>query len=353
MLPARRARIAVVGCGSWSTQAHLPALSKNPDAELVAVVEPREDGLRAAAQTFDVPAAYRELGPMLDEIAPDGVVIAVPHAHHYAAAREALEHGAHVLLEKPMVLEPQDGHELIALARECSRELIVGYPWHYNAQARAMRRALAAGRAGRLEFVSCLFGSTVRELYRGHGTAYDDYFGYRGPQDETYSDPKLAGGGQGQTQVTHSAALLLWLTGLQPISVSAFCESFELSVDLCDAVAIRFEGGAIGILGSTGSVPVGHPETLEYRLFGREGFATFDVMQGRAAFHGSGGTIEELPQLDLAERYPHAAPSANLVDVVLGRRENESPAEIGQRTVEFLDAMYRSAAAGGAAVEPR
>src|SRR5262249_13773700 len=142
------ARVAVVGCGSWSTQAHLPALHANPDAELVAVVEPRADGLRAAAGRFDVPNAYPELEPMLDEIRPDGVVTAVPHAHHYPEARAALEHGAHVLLEKPMVLEPAHGRELIALARERGRELIVGYPWHYNEQARLVRRELA--RIGRL-----------------------------------------------------------------------------------------------------------------------------------------------------------------------------------------------------------
>src|SRR2546421_281016 len=193
MLAARRARIAVIGCGSWSLNAHLPALTANPDAEIVAVVEPREDGLRHAAETFGVDAAYREPEPMLDEVAPDGVVIAVPHAHHYPIARSALEHGAHVLLEKPMVLDPAHGRELIALARERDRELIVGYPWHYNVQARAVRQALADGRIGRLEFVSCLFGSTVRDLYRGQGTAYDEYFGFLGPQDETFSDPALAG----------------------------------------------------------------------------------------------------------------------------------------------------------------
>src|SRR2546423_8069658 len=97
------ARIAVVGCGSWSTQAPPPALRANPDAEVVAIVEPREEGLRAAAERFGVAAAYRELDPMLEEVEPDGVVIAVPHVHHYAAARAALEHCAHILLEKPMV----------------------------------------------------------------------------------------------------------------------------------------------------------------------------------------------------------------------------------------------------------
>jgi len=188
-------------------------------------------------------------------------------------------------------------------------------------------------------------------LYRGLGSAYNAALGYVGPQDETYSDPAIAGGGQGQTQLTHSAALLFWLTGLRPIRISAFCESFELAVDLCDSVAVRFDGGAIGTVGSTGSIPAGHPEALEYRLFGTEGYLRFDVMQGLAVVHGADGAVEEVPPLELADRYPQYAPATNLVDVVLGRGENESPAEIGQLTVNFLDAMYRSAAAGGIPIE--
>jgi predicted dehydrogenase len=351
MIPGSRARIAVVGCGSWANEAHLPALAVNPDAEIVAVVETREAALDAAARKFGVEHAYQEIEIMLAEIKPDGVVVAVPHVHHFAAARAALESGAHVLLEKPMVLEPRHGRELMALAQRQGRELIIGYPWHYNRQSRTLRTALSTGRLGRLEFVSCLFGSTVRELYRGRGNAYDAHFGYAGPQDNTYSDPAIAGGGQGQTQLTHSAALLFWLTSLQPIRLSAFTESFELAVDLCDAVSVRFEGGAIGVVGATGSIPVGHPEALEYRLFGTEGYARFDVMQGRLAIHDSDGAVEELPPLELSDRYPHYAPANNLVDLILDRGDNASPARIGQLTVEFLDAMYRSAATGGATVD--
>jgi hypothetical protein len=78
---------------------------------------------------------------------------------------------------------------------------------------------------------------------------------------------------------------------------------------------------------------------------------SFDVMGGRAIVFGPDGRIDELEPLPLGERYPHHAPANNLVDVVLGRAENDSPAEIGCLTVEFLDAMYRSAAAGGAPVD--
>src|SRR5436190_23442688 len=116
MLPTTRARIAVVGCGSWANEAHLPALRDNPAAELVALVEPREDALHAAATNFGVDRAYRAIEPMLAEVKPEGVVIAVPHVHHFAAATASLESGAHVLLEKPMVLEPAHGRSLISMA---------------------------------------------------------------------------------------------------------------------------------------------------------------------------------------------------------------------------------------------
>jgi len=55
--------------------------------------------------------------------------------------------------------------------------------------------------------------------------------------------------------VTHSAALLLWLTDLRPLEMAAFLEGFDLKVDLCDAISVRFDGGAFGIIASTGGIP--------------------------------------------------------------------------------------------------
>jgi hypothetical protein len=55
------------------------------------------------------------------------------------------------------------------------------------------------------------------------------------------------------------------------------------------------------------------------------------------------GAAEVLPALPVEERYPDWAPADNLVDVVLGRGVNGSPASLGVQTVEFVDAMYRAA----------
>jgi predicted dehydrogenase/L-rhamnose mutarotase len=339
------ARIGVIGCGWWATQAHLPALVHNPDAVLAALADPVEERLRTAADSFGVSATYADAEAMLSSAELDAVVIAVPHSHHYPLARLALEHGKHVLLEKPMTILPEHAHDLLARARASELDLIVGYPWHFNEQAIAVREIVRSGRIGEIEHAACLFASAARALYAGDPAALGAVLGYTvtAPQAGTYSDPAVAGGGQGQTQVTHSAALLLWLTGLEVESVTALVANFELDVDLVDAASVRFRNGAIGSLASTGSVTGGHAEILEYRLFGSEGHVLFDVNAGTASVHHADGRSEELPPLPPERRYPEWAPANNLVDVVLGRAPNGSPPEVGVAVVELVDALYRSA----------
>jgi predicted dehydrogenase len=349
---AMKAKIAVIGCGSWSTEAHLPALLANPDAEVIAVVDPAHEARDQAARRFGVKRWYASHTELFDAEHPDGVVIATPHAHHYEPALAALNSGAHVLVEKPLVLSPAQARGLQRVASARSLEVIVGYTWHYNRQSIELRSLIAAGRLGRLEFASSLFASMVRAWYRGDIAAYQAEFKLtRIPRFDTYSDPAISGGGQGQAQVTHSAALLFWLTGLRPRRVTAFCANFGLQVDLVDAAAIAFDGGVVGTVSSTGGRPSGHDDLLHLHVSGTDGLAVYEVMEGRATIYLPDGGKEELAPVTTDQRYPHWGPANNLVDVVLGRGENGSSVEIGCVTVEFLDAMYRSAAAGGVPVD--
>jgi predicted dehydrogenase len=123
-------------------------------------------------------------------------------------------------------------------------------------------------------------------------------------------------------------------------------ERRELSVDLVDAIVVRFEGGALASIASTGSSLAGHDETLEVRLFGTDGHITLDISRGRATVYGRDGSTETLEPLPEKDRCPEWAPSDNLVDIVLGRGTNGSPSWLGVAAVELVDAMYRSARAG-------
>lgn len=344
-----RARVAVIGCGWWSTFAHLPALAERPDAEIVALVDPDPARRRAAAGAFGSPPVHESVEDLLASVEVDGAVIAAPHSLHYPLATQTLSQGVHTLLEKPMVLDPAHARELMVLADENDVELLVDYPWHYNPHVLELRREIAAGRIGRVEHVSCLYASTVRELYRGKVEPYRDAFGYpvNAPGASTYSDPAVSGGGQGQTQVTHAAALVQWLTQLRPRRVAAFTANFELDVDLADSVAVEYASGALGTFSSTGAVQPDFEETVRVDIVGDAGHIHLDVNQGSATIH-SGAAVESLAVLPLAERNPVAAPVHNLVDLIQGRSDNGSPAEVGAGAVDLVAAMYASARTGAA-----
>ncbi len=344
-------RVGFAGCGWWATTAHMPAIEAHPEARIAALSEPDPVRLAAAAERFGVEATFAGAAEMLDGADLDAVIVAAPNALHHPIARLALERDKHVLVEKPMVLEPADGRDLLALAAQRERALVIGYPLHYNPQAVALRELLAAGRIGPIEHVACQYASVVRELYGGRPESYRELFGYdlHGPAVATYEDRAVAGGGQGQSQLTHSLGLLLFLTGLRAERVAAFNASFELEVDLTNALAVSFADGATGTISSTGSVLPNQEEIVRYEIFGRDGHVVFDVNRGVAEVYDAAG-VEQLPEISLEERIPNWAPAENLVALAQDRGDNGSPPEIGLAAVEIVAAMYRSAA-GGVVVE--
>jgi predicted dehydrogenase len=349
---AARPRIAVFGAGWWSTQAHLPSLRTDERSELVALADPSPERLEAAARAYGIDRAYADHRELLERERPDGVIVAVPHALHHAVARDALEAGASVLVEKPMTLRAEDAADLVRLADARGLHLMVGYTWHFNPQARALRAALAEGRLGDLQMVAVMFASKVIELYRGHPERYRVLFDYpvTAPDGRTYADRTMAGGGQGQTQVTHAAGLLLWLTGLVPQQVFASMERFDLEVDLVDALSIRFGGGVLGTIASTGGVLTPGRERLELRAFGTEGGLVVDLVAGDAVLEDAEGRVERLPAPAPDEVYPLGAPARHLGALIRGEEECLAPGALGASVVALLDAAYRSAA-GNAPVE--
>jgi len=348
-------KIGVVGAGWWSTRAHLPAIVANPDAELIAIAERIDEKRQRAASVFHPVNSYSDHRQMLDNEDLDGVVIAVPHTAHFGVAMDALRAGQHLMLEKPMVVESRHAAELLAESTSRGLEIVVGYPFHYNQQVLAVRDWIADGEIGDLLYVHTLFASIVWDLFRGDVDLVADAVGFTitPTGTDTYGDPALSGGGQAIVQITHSAALLLFMTGLVPVEVFAFMENKDLRVDLVDALAVCFKGGCIGTIGSTGSTARTQEELLEYRLYGTDGHILMDLMTSDVGmFRGDGSVVRNpvAPTTSVAtayaESYPEDAPVNNLVDVILRRDANLSPPQLGAEVVRLLEAAYESARTG-------
>jgi predicted dehydrogenase len=344
---APKARIAVIGTGWWATYTHIPALQANPAAELVALCDANPERLQAAAQAYGIERTYADHQRMLASEALDGIVIATPHATHYQLAKDSLAHGLHVLVEKPMVLYATHAQDLVDLAAQHGRELLIGYPWHYGAHARHARDLIQSGALGAVQYINCTFSSHIIELLRGHDGGRSDAYPVHGP-GAVYSQPHLSGGGMGHLQITHSAGLMFFVSQLRARRVHALMRNHDLPLDLIDAITVEFDGGALGIVGGTGN---GIHRKLDLQIHCESGCIDMDMVADTTLIRYGDGRQEALdPPADATAAYPRFAPADNLVDIIIGRAGNQSPATIGWRTVELLDAAYRSAQADGQAV---
>lgn len=354
----RKARIAVIGTGWWATTAHLPALDAHPDAEIVAICDQRPDLLARVADKFSVAKTYNDYTQLLQQADLDGVVVSVWNAAHYEVTRACLAHNLHVLVEKPMVLLASHAKELVALAREHRRQLIIGYPYHYCERARQAREVLQSGELGQIRYINCYFASAVIDFFRGDDKPYGKLFPYSvvGP-GQVYSNRERSGGGQGHLQVTHAAALMHFITNLKPVYVMALMDSLDVKLDVINAITSRMDNGALVNVGSTGNLQVSDPGKFTMQVNCERGWLDIDFTSGAGRIRRADGSDEMLPALDATapppgseqseSLYPLYAPANNLVEVITAGCANESNGEVGWRTVELLEAAYRSASLNG------
>jgi predicted dehydrogenase len=80
----------------------------------------------------------------------DAVVIVTPVRTHYKLAQQALLYGKHVLVEKPLTCNLEEAEELVSLAQEQNRTLMVGHTFEYNPAVNELRNLIQAGELGRI-----------------------------------------------------------------------------------------------------------------------------------------------------------------------------------------------------------
>lgn len=144
-------KIAVLGCGYWGKN-----LVRNFHelGSLALVCDPAESARAAAAQLapeVEVRAAFQEA---LNSDQITAVAIAAPAAAHYALAKAALRAGKDVFVEKPLSLELREAEELVSLADQLGRVLMVGHLLQYHPCVQALHSRLAQGDLGKLHYIT-------------------------------------------------------------------------------------------------------------------------------------------------------------------------------------------------------
>lgn len=149
-------RTAVVGTGAISREQHLPTLASFGDrVEIVAVTDVDPESARAAAEQFDVPAAYPDVEALLKAEKPDLVTLATPPIAHKDAAIAALKAGAWVISEKPPTLSLADYDEIAAHEGENGPYVSYVFQHRFGSAAVRLRELVARGALGRPLVATC------------------------------------------------------------------------------------------------------------------------------------------------------------------------------------------------------
>lgn len=123
---ADKLKAGIVGCGAVATFRHIPAFERLRGKVIIqAVCDKNKHLALETAKKHGIPAAYAELSEMLSKENLDIIDICTPPQIHAPLAVEALEHGCHVLLEKPMALKVSDCDEMISVSRDHKVKLCI------------------------------------------------------------------------------------------------------------------------------------------------------------------------------------------------------------------------------------
>lgn len=312
-------RVWVVGAGII-LERHMKAISRMERLQAVAVADVRLERAEEAARLYGV-RAYTDYRFMVDKERADIVIVAVPHVLHREAAIYCAQAGSHILMEKPMALTVRECEEMIAAAKACQVQLMVGLTQHYFRENRMAREIVQRGDLGRLVMIN--------------DTRHQHY--YSASRPEWFFHKTQAGGGILMNLGAHSIDKIQWLQDSRIRKVKAHLTHYGERGDVegSGALWLESESGIPCTVVQSGYEGV--HENATHLVFSH---GMLRLETGKGLWISDQGKYRELPLPEAQD--PFVLQLQDLVDAIDGVRPLECSGEYAKTINEVLEAVYRS-----------
>lgn len=265
----RRIRLGMVGGGNdaFIGGVHRIAARIDDRFELVAgALSSTPEKSRASGEAIGLERVYDDFKQMAQREArrKDGieaVSIVTPNHVHYAAAREFLKRGIHVICDKPLTSTLPDAKKLVKAVEDSDALFILTHNYTGYPMVRQARQMVSEGVLGQIRVVQV-------EYPQDWLTVEQDF-----KQANWRTDPAQSGAGGSTGDIgTHAYNLACFISGLTAESLAADIQAFVQGRQVDDNahVLLRFEGGARGMLWSSQVAP-GNENALRIRVYGDQG----------------------------------------------------------------------------------
>lgn len=343
--------VAIIGCAKVA-HLHVKAILQIPALNFKAVWSRTPESAQKFVDQYGV-KAYSSIGEMVKAENIQMAIICTAHPYHADPAIEAMEAGAHVLIEKPLASTLQDCDHIIEAAKRtgCKAGVVSQRRWYQPIQR--MKRAIDEGKIG-----TPALGAIQMLGWRDR--AYFESDAWRGSW-------KQEGGGVLVNQSPHQLDLLLWMMG-DIEEVFGYWSNLNhpyIEVEDTAVAIIRFKNGGLGnILVSNSQKPGIYGKV---HIHGSNGASVGSQPEGGAMFIAGKTTIAEPPKLDLwtvegeenrmeewnkadSDEFHSVDPMTwyfkqqleDFADAILNDRPPMVTAQEGRKTVELFTAIYRS-----------
>lgn len=170
-------KVALIGAGKMGIS-HLSILGAHPNVEVVGVSDTSKMVIDVFKK-YSLFPCFIDYEEMLGTAKPDAVFVAVPTKYHGSMVKKVLENGNHVFAEKPLCLTPEEGKQLVDIAKRNSLINQVGYHNKFIGTFQEVKRILDAGYLG--------------EVFHFAGESYGPVV-IKAKQETWRSDPSEGGG---------------------------------------------------------------------------------------------------------------------------------------------------------------
>jgi predicted dehydrogenase len=327
---AKTLRLGIIGCGGFVRKNHVKHIADHvPEFDIVGLCDLSEENIAALREELPdsaKPAVYRDHNEMLKDLALDGVIVSTPHTLHFAHARDALQAGVNVMVEKPMVTDSAHARELVALSEKQGKLLQIAIQGTYTDTFAYARKLLTDGTMGELQLVSGM-------LAQGWMT---------GTKGKWRQDPALSGGGQLYDSTAHVLSAMMFLVDSPVTDVHCWADNKGTPVDINAVACIKFANGAMASITSGGNCP-----TWYSHLVIQGDNAMMEISPHGGSFRVAGKQLEE----DITSApddwdVPTVTPARNFADAILQRDTPRCGGHLGILLADLMDAIYDSIDAG-------
>jgi predicted dehydrogenase len=332
----KKIKFAVVGCGHIGKR-HAEMISRNPDAELVALIDVKQKDL-LNIDSFNVPL-FNTLTDFLNSgIEVDVINIATPNGFHAAQALECLDAKKHVVIEKPMALNKQDAEKVIFKALHVHKHVFAVMQNRYSPPSVWIKDLIETGRLGKIFMVqlNCYWNRD------------DRYY-----KAESWHGKKDLDGGTLFTQFSHFIDIMYWLFG-DVENIQAKFNDFNHAnlTDFEDSgfVSFDFVNGGMGSLNYSTSVWNQNLES-SMTIIGEYGSVKIggQYMDKVEYCHIKDYTLPELAPTNPGNDYGAYKGSAqnhnyvieNVINVLNGDHTITTNAMEGMKVVDIIERIYK------------